>query len=55
VTAILSGKASGAVGYVGTDAPRHQLEAVLLLLAFGTAIGLLVVIGHRLYTRPRSD
>ena len=54
VAAILSGKASGAITYVGTDAPRGLVEASIKLVAFGLAIGLLVLAGHRIYTRLRS-
>jgi hypothetical protein len=54
VAAILSGKASGAVIYAGTDAPRNQLAGLLVFLALGAAIGLLVVSGHWLYKRARS-
>jgi hypothetical protein len=54
VVAILSGKASGAVTYVGTDAPRGIVEASVKLIAFGLAIGVFVLAGHRIYTRVRS-
>ena len=54
VASILSGKASGSVMYVGTDAPRGLVEALLKLAAFGIVIGLLVLAGHRIYTRARS-
>lgn len=54
VAAILSGKASGAVGYVGTAAPRGWVEAFLTLFMFGVAIGLLVLFGHWVYLRVRS-
>jgi hypothetical protein len=54
LTSILSGKASGAVTYVGTDAPRGLVEASLLLIGLGIAIGLLVMAAYRIYTRMRS-
>ncbi|MDQ6770574.1 MAG: hypothetical protein M3Z54_11375 [Gemmatimonadota bacterium] len=54
VAAILSGKASGAVTYVGTDAPRGLVEASLKLIGFGIGIGLLVLLGHWAYARMRS-
>jgi hypothetical protein len=55
VAAVLSGKASGAVTYVGTAAPRGWIEAFLMLVGLGVAIGLLVLAGHWVYTRVRSD
>jgi hypothetical protein len=54
VAAILSGKASGAIAYVGTAAPRGLVEASLTLFAFGIMIGLLVLAGHWVYARVRS-
>ena len=54
VALILSGKASGAVTYVGTEAPRGMVEAILKLSAFGIAIGLVVLAGHWVYARARS-
>ena len=54
VAAVLSGTASGAITYVGTDAPRGLGEALLKLAAFGVAIGLIVLVGHRIYIRVRS-
>jgi hypothetical protein len=54
VALILSGKASGAVMYVGTEAPRGMVEAVLKLFGVGIAIGLVVLAGHWLETRVRS-
>jgi hypothetical protein len=54
VASILSGKASGSVMYVGTDAPRGLVEAVLKLAGFGIVIGLVVLAGHRIYTRAQS-
>ena len=54
VAGILSGKASGAVTYVGTEAPRGMVEAILKLSAFGIAIGLVVLAGHWVYARARS-
>ena len=54
VALILSGKASGAVTYVGTDAPRGMVEALLKLFGVGIAIGLVVLVGHWLQTRVRS-
>jgi hypothetical protein len=54
VAAILSGKASGAIGYVGTEAPRGRIEAFVLLVVLGVAIGLLVLAGHWVYARVRS-
>jgi hypothetical protein len=54
VAAILSGKASGTVMYVGTAAPRGRVEAFLMLFVLGVAIGLLVLAGHWLYARVRS-
>jgi hypothetical protein len=54
VALILSGKASGAVTYVGTDAPRGMIEALLKLFGVGIAIGLVVLVGHWLQTRMRS-
>ena len=54
VTAILSGKASGAVTYVGTQAPRNLVEGFLIFACFGLFIGLLVLAGHWAYTRARS-
>ena len=54
VALILSGKASGAITYVGTDAPRGMVEAVLKLFGVGIAIGLVVLVGHWLQTRARS-
>ncbi|HEY8832101.1 MAG TPA: hypothetical protein VIM21_06305, partial [Gemmatimonadaceae bacterium] len=54
VALILSGKASGAVTYVGTEAPRGMVEALLKLSGFGIAIGLVVLAGHWVYARARS-
>jgi hypothetical protein len=54
VAAILSGKASGAITYVGAAAPRSLVEALLELAGFGIAIGLLVLTAHKAYTRARS-
>ncbi len=54
VGAVLSGKASGAVAYVGAAAPRGRIEAFLMLVALGVAIGLLVLAGHWVYARVRS-
>jgi hypothetical protein len=54
VAAILSGKASGAVGYVGTAGPRGPVEAFFTLFVLGAAIGLFVLFGHWVYTRARS-
>ena len=54
VAAVLSGKASGAVGYVGTDAPRGRIEAVVVLVLLGVGIGLLVLAGQWVYARVRS-
>ena len=54
VRLILSGKASGAVTYVGTDAPRGMVEAILKLAGFGIAIGLVVLAAHWVYARARS-
>jgi hypothetical protein len=54
VRLILSGKASGAITYVGTDAPRGMVEALLRLAGFGIAIGLVVLAAHWLYVRVRS-
>ena len=54
VTAILSGKASGAVTYVGTDAPRSLVGGFLIFAGFGIVMGLLVLGGHWAYTRARS-
>jgi hypothetical protein len=54
VGSILSGKASGAVTYVGTDAPRGVVEALLKLAGFGIVIGLVVLAVHWVYARARS-
>lgn len=54
VTAVLSGTASGAITYVGTAAPRGIVEAILKFIAFGIAIGLIVLGGHWVFTRARS-
>jgi hypothetical protein len=54
VAMILSGEASGAITYVGGDAPRGMVEAVLKLFGFGIAIGLVVLAGQWIYTRARS-
>ena len=54
VRLILSGKASGAVTYVGTEAPRSMVEALLKLAGFGIAIGLVMLAAHWVYARARS-
>ena len=54
VVSILSGKASGSIMYVGTAAPRNLVKGLLEFAAFGMLIGLLVLAGHRVYTRARS-
>jgi hypothetical protein len=54
VAAILSGKASSSVGYVGPDAPRNQIEAFLSLCVVGIALGLLVLAVRWIYFRLRS-
>jgi hypothetical protein len=54
VVAILSGKASGSIMYVGTAAPRSLVAGLLEFAAFGMLIGLFVLAGHRLYTRART-
>jgi hypothetical protein len=54
VAAILSGKTSGGVAYLGTAAPRGRIEAFLMLVVLGVAIGLLVLAGHWVYVRVRS-
>jgi hypothetical protein len=54
VRLILSGKASGAVTYVGTEAPRGMVEALLKLAGFGIAIGLVVLAAQWVYARARS-
>ena len=54
LTAILSGKASGAVTYVGTDAPRNLVEGFLIFAGFGIIIGLVVLTAHWAYARARS-
>jgi hypothetical protein len=54
VAAILSGKASGAVTYVGAAAPRGRVEALLMFVVLGVAIGLIVVFGHWVCVRVRS-
>ena len=47
VTTILSGKASGSVVYVGTDAPRQRVVTFLVFCALGCLIGLLVLFLRR--------
>ena len=54
VAAILSGKASGAVAYVGTASPRSRIETSVALIILGFAIGLIVLFGHWIYDRARS-
>jgi hypothetical protein len=54
VSSILSGKASGAVGYVGTEAPRGWIESFLMLCVTGLAVGLFVLSIHWIYARLRS-
>jgi hypothetical protein len=54
VRLILSGKASGAITYVGTEAPRGMAEALLKLAGFGVVIGLVVLSAHWIFARARS-
>jgi hypothetical protein len=53
VAKILSGEASGLVGYAAPD-PRGRATAVLFLCALGIMIGLLAVSVHWIYTRTQS-
>jgi hypothetical protein len=54
VVSILSGKASGSIMYVGTDAPRNIVKGLLEFAVFGMLIGLFVLLGHMVYARARS-
>jgi hypothetical protein len=53
VAKILSGEASGLVGYAAPD-PRGRATAVLFLCALGIMIGLLAVSVHWIYSRTQS-
>ena len=54
LAAVLSGKASGALNYVGTDAPRQRLIGFLMFCGWGALMGIFVLFVQRLYTRLRS-
>ena len=53
VASVLSGKASGAVAYVGTASPRDRWLALLAFCAWGALIGFTVLLLHRVYIRLR--
>ena len=54
VASVLSGLASGSVGYRGVEGPRSIVTGLLLFAALGTALGTCVLIGHRIYMHVKS-
>lgn len=54
VTSVLSGLASGGVGYRGTEGPRNIVAGLLMFMALGAAIALFVLIGDEILRRAKS-
>ena len=54
VTSVLSGLASGAVTYRGTEGPRNILVGLLMFIALGVMIALCVLLGHAIFQRVKS-
>ena len=54
VGSVLSGLASGAVGYRGTEGPRSVPVGLLMFIAWGVMIAFCVLIGHGIYRRAKS-
>ena len=54
VSAVLSGLASGSVGYRGTEGPRNIMVGLLMFIALGVMIALCVLTGRAIILRVKS-